>query len=296
MANFRTAAHEAIAKAFNGAFFGYIPDADHKRRQKDSTLKFGASPTAPPQFSLASSRAPILDQGPTSSCVGHGSAQVIYTSMKATGTPLPFVPSPRELYALVRILERSDSSQKLTDSGAMPSDMLIAPRQYGVRSIQAPTSDGRFSDVEPSNVNDEPSLLDLETSGLKLLTGEYRIDETNPNFASQIQASVASNAAAGIGIFVDTAFMNWDGGSGPIDSINLSDPNGGGHWLALDYHYTHPSLGVIFGGPNSWGDLWPTQPMAYNASPFWQPGCYEITARCLAKVMSDCLLFPVKQL
>lgn len=293
--NFRTAAHEAIAKAFNGAFFGYIPDADHKRRQKDSTLRFGNSPTVLQQTSLASFRAPIFDQGSTGSCTFHGTPQAVYTSAAASGTPLPFIPSPRVGYALVRILERQDASQKLTDSGAMPSDLLTVLRQYGVAPM-GPSSDGRFSDVGPSNVNDEPSLLDLETSGLKLLTGEYRIDETNPNFAAQIQASLTSNAAAGIGIFVDSGFMNWTGIAGPIDTIDLTDPNGGGHWLALDYYYTHPSFGLVFGGPNSWGTGWPNAPMPYNGSPFWTPGCYEITARCLAKVMSDCLLFPVKQL
>jgi hypothetical protein len=308
---FRTAAHEAIAKAFNGKFFGYIPDADHKRRQKDSTLRFGASPTVPSQDSLASFRAPLFNQGATGSCTFHGTPQAVYTSAAASGNTLPFVPSPRVGYALVRILERQDASQPLTDSGAMPSDLLTVLRQFGVSPIQAPAPDGRYSDIMGPddvaalnlyppvtivpNVNDEPSLLDLETSGLKLLTGEYRIDERNPNFAAQIQASIASKAAAGIGIFVDSAFMNWNPSSGPIDSIDLNDPQGGGHWLSLDYHYTDASVGVVFGGPNSWGSAWPSGGPP-PSSPFWTPGCYEITARCLAKVMSDCLLFPVRQL
>lgn len=312
MATYRTAAHEAIAKAFNGRFLGYIPDADHKRRQKDSMLRFGATPTAPPQASLANSRGPLVNQGGTGHCVGAGTAQAVYTSAAASGSPLPFFPSPRGIYQLARILERTDSSQKLTDSGAMPSDVLIVLRQFGVEPIHLPNPDGRYDDVMGPddvaamnlyppvtiipNVNDEPSLLDLETSGLRLLTGEYRIDETNPNFAAQIQASIASNAAAGIGIFVDTAFMSWSGIAGPISSIDLNDPNGGGHWLALDYYYTHSTFGLVFGGPNSWGEGWPSQPMPYNGSPFWRPGCYEITASCLQKVMSDCLLFPVKQL
>lgn len=308
--NFRTAAHEAIAKAQSPArALGYIPDPDHKRRQKDSMLRLGSAPTVPQQAGLSQFRAPFINQGMTGHCTGAGTAQAVYTSAAAGGAPLPFVPSPKLFYALARVLERQSAMQPLTDSGAMPSDLLTVLRQYGASPIQTPTPDGRYDDVwGPNdvaglpnaplpNVNDEPSLLDLEQSGLKLLTGEYRIDETNPGFASQIQASIASNAAAGIGVFVDSAFMRWDGSTGPINNIDLTDPNGGGHWLSLDYYYYDPHTGLlVFGGPNSWGEGWPLRPMAYNRSPFWQPGCYEITAACLKKVMSDCLLFPVQVL
>ena len=306
--NYRTAAHEAIAKAFNPArVLGYIPDADHKRRQKDASLRFGASPTVPPRASLTHLEAPIMDQGQTSGCVGHGTAQAVYVSAAAGGTPLPFVPSPRFGYAIPRILERTDASQKLTDGGAMPSDLPVAQRMYGVVPIAAPTPDGRYSDVwsdddtggnPPGNVNDEPSLLDLETGGLKLLTGEYRIDETNPNAATQIQASIAGiaakPAAGGIGIFVDTiGFMGWNPSIGPISFINLNDSRGGGHWLALTYYYPTPAGLVVFGGPNSWSKTWPNGNGSVPGSPYWTPGHYEITASCLAQVMSDCLLFPV---
>jgi hypothetical protein len=308
--NYRTAAHEAIAKAFNPArALGYIPDADHKRRQKDSRLKFGASPAAPSQASLISSEGPLVNQGESGHCTGAGTSQIVYTSSNAAGAPLPFFPSPKFIYALARILERQDASQALTDSGAMPSDLLTVLRQYGVVPMVGTTPDGRFDDVwsaddivglstaPPPNVNEEPSLLSLETGGLKLLTGEYRVDETSFGVDAQIMSSLAGlagkPAAAGIGIFVDTAFMNWNPASGPIDNIDLNDPQGGGHWLALTYGYTTASGLIVFGGPNSWGGSWPNGTSGPPHSPYWKPGHYEITATCLQKVMSDCLLFPV---
>ena len=312
MSGYLTAAHEAIAKAFNPfRFNGYTPDDDHRRKQqKDATLKFGLSPTVPAQASLAKFRAPIFDQGQTGSCTGHGTAQAVYTSMGAAGTPLPFVPSPDIIYKTARTLERANASIALTDSGAMPTDLLTVLRSFGIAPMGPLSPDGRFSDVwgpddirgianaPAPNVNVDVSLLNLESSGLRLLTGEYRVSQTGAAFTAQIQASIAGAAAGGIGIFVDSAFMNWDPSTGPIQKINLADKNGGGHWLSLDYFYTDPTLGVIVGGPNSWGQLnWPTAPYGGPPrSPYWTPGCYEMTASCLQTVCSDCLLFPTKAL
>lgn len=291
---YRTAAHAAIANAFNPhRFNGYIPDADHKRRQKDSRVRFGASPSVPTQANPGRFRAPILDQGPCGSCTGHGTAQAVFTSSAANGNSIP-LPSPDLIYKVTRAIERPNASIALTDSGAMPSDILTTLRQWGVKPM-GPSVEGRNSDCALATVNDEPDLLSLETSGLRILTGEYRVDETGGAVIGQIQASLASNACAGIGIFVDSAFENWDPATGPISSINLNDPNGGGHWLSLDYYYMTSSA-VILGGPNSWSVSWPGGSGGPSGSPYWQPGCYEITASCLLSVLSDCLLFPVQVL
>jgi hypothetical protein len=299
--NYRTAAHEAIGKSFSGKFFGYIPDSDVKRRQKDASLFLKAPPLS--QSSLVQYEASVLNQGDTGSCTGHGTSQGVYTSLIASGVSpaVQWVPSPRMIYALARTLERSNASQPLTDSGAMPSDLLTVLRQYGIQPIAAPTPDGRYSDVwgpldAPNpNVNNEVSLLDLETSGLKLLTGEYRIDEINPQAPAQIQAALAQKTPAGIGIFVDSGFQGWNPASGPISSINLNDPQGGGHWLALTYCYTTPAGVLVLGGPNSWGSGWPGG-TGVPGSPFWLPGHYEITASALLPALSDCILFPVQVL
>jgi hypothetical protein len=312
--NYRSAAHEACAKAFNPfRALGHIPDADHKRRQKDASLRLGVNPVSAPRAGLAHLEAPIGDQGGASACGGFSGSQVVYTSAAASGLPLPFVPSMKLAYALARILELQDASQLLTDSGVMMSDMLTVFRQFGVMPIGSDggmAPDGRYSDVwtdddtggsVPANINDKPDLMALETAGLKLVTGEYRIDEGGPNAISQLQASlagvIAKPAAAQVGIFVDTKnFMQWDPSTGPIAQMDLTDPQGGGHALAITYYYTTASGVIVIGGPNSWSTSWPNGPNGKGPpeSPYWKPGHWEITAPCLQKVWTDCLLYPIQ--
>jgi hypothetical protein len=308
---FRTPAHEACARSKTPLrALGHIPDADHFRTQKPAHLLLGSSPSAPTQVAVDAYEAPIGDQGRTGHCGGSGTQQAVYTSAGAAGKPLPFVPSPRLIYALARIQARQDSTQPLTDSGVMPANLIGALR-WGIAPMQTPTPDGRYDDVWSQddldalgvngtpNVNDEPSLLDLETSGLKIVTGEYRIDETSKDFGAQIRAALGGTSAppcaTGVGIFVDsTNFMQWDPSTGPISTIDLNDPNGGGHWLALTYSYITPSGVVVLGGPNSWSKDWPQG--SGGGSPFWTVGHWEMTADCLQRVCTDAILFPVQVL
>lgn len=310
MTTYRTAVHEAIAKSGfhpKSPRWGYIPDADHLRTQKDAGLRFGGAvgTGANIQTSLQQYQCRIMNQGATGSCTGHGTAMAIYIALVASGAISPQVPSPDLIYKLARILARDDASRGLADIGAMPSYIPIALRQYGIAPIGAPTPDGRYSDVTGPDdlvglpaakptVDVEPDLLVLERAGLKLVTGDYRVNESGPAATNQIITALTQKIPAGIGIFVDTAFQRWDPTTGPIQTIDLNDPTGGGHWLAMSYTYVNPTLGVIFGGPNSWDLTWPmTVPGdGVPGSPFWTPGHYEITAACLQRVMSDCLLFP----
>jgi hypothetical protein len=266
----------------------YQKDHPILRTQLDAARYLVKPTVGVTQRSLQQYEDAIVDQGPTSSCMGHGTSQALTVSYAAAGQALPFRPSPKLIYELLRILDRQTPAEKLQDVGAMPARVPQALSFWGIQPmVMATTADGRVSDVDPSNVNDEPRLLELETSGLKLVTGEYRVNETSSSFADMICAAIAGgqnpSCALGIGLFVDTQnFMAYDG-SMPVDTIDISDPQGGGHWLALDYFYTDVILGVVFGGPNSWGPGW------------GKNGHYEITARCLQRVCSDCYLFNVNK-
>lgn len=260
----------------------YKKDHPLLRTQLDAARYLVKPTVGVPQSSLQHFEEPILDQGPTGSCTGHGTSQALTVSYAASGQPLPFRPSPKIIYELARILDRQTPADGLTDSGAMPARVMQALSFWGIQPMtEAATSDGRLSDVEPSNVNDEPKLLELENSGLKLVTGEYRVDETSSSFADMICAAIAGGAhapcPAAVGIFVDSNFMNYSGET-PVSAIDTSDPNGGGHWLCLDYFYTDAVLGVVFGGPNSWSASW------------GKAGHWEMTASCLQSVCSDCYL------
>jgi hypothetical protein len=286
------------------ARLGYIPDRLAVRiTQQDSRELFDSSASG--DVSLADFRGETLDQGQSGSCVGEGTAQILFVSASASGKPLPFFPSPRIGYGIVRILELLDASMALTDSGAMPTDMISVVPKWGIAPIgfdsQCPTPDGRRCDIwtpddifnlpntPPPNINTKPNLLDLETAGLVLPVKPLRVDETSPDFGAQLTAGLNAKSAAGVGIFVDTAFMQWDPSTGPITSINTSDSNGGGHWLELDYLYTLRGKRIV-GGINSWGQ-W-NAPSSNVDSPFWKPGGWEMTLDCLQSVCSDCLIFP----
>jgi hypothetical protein len=300
-------AHGRIHRPFSvgAAQFGggYLPDRVATRvTQLDSRSLFGSAPGAD-ENSLAGLRVLITDQGRSGSCTFHGTPMAMWVSAAAVGRPLPFFPSPRVGYGVVRVLELPTSSTLLTDSGGMPSDLPFVVNRWGIVPIgfggQHPTPDGRNSDVwtaddvmgsVAANINDKPSLLDLETAGLRLALKPLRIDE-GPDFGAQIKAAIDNKIAGGVGIFVDsTNFMQWNASMGPIRQINTADPRGGGHWLEFDYYYTIGGE-LIVGGANSWGVGWPTV-TTRPASPFWTPGSWEMSLTCLRSVCSDCLIFP----
>jgi hypothetical protein len=273
---------------------GYIPDLPHRKTQKDARLLLAQMPSFPKSFSLESFEGPITDQGSgqngTGSCIGHGTAQGVYTSAHAIGATLPWFPSPGGIYTPSRCIERAEmpgfdilNPPVLTDSGAMPSSAMLTISRYGIRQIQAPTPDGRFSDVTPANVNEEPNLIDLETSGQKLLVGEYRIDHTSTDFIDTLCNVVANTKAAiGIGVFVDTSFMNWDPADGPMTTINTSDPQGGGHWIAITSYDTMSTGLRVLRGANSWSRSWGDE------------GHFEVTENWLMQAISDCYALTVK--
>lgn len=245
---------------------GYRKDPAHRRTQKSSHMLLGASPTYPASASLEKFEAPIEDQGPLGACVGHGSSQGVYTSLKAAGKPLPWVPSPLSAYRLPRQIERAASLPAfvvslpaLVDGGAMPSDAMVAYSTIGMRPM-GPKVEGRNSDADSTNVNTDEDVAGFEADGATILTGEYRIDENNPTFIAQMCAALAGTGSAqngvpcavGIGVFVDSAVMNWSAGDAALVSADFNDPDGGGHWIAITSYRTENGK-VIFRIANSWG-------------------------------------------
>ena len=293
----RSLLHVPLVGATRSYGIGYLPDRRVVRLAQRDSREFWASTTIQ-EGSLASSRGPQLDQNQCGSCTGHGTAQAVFTSAAAAGHPMDKFPSPWACYGTVRELELTDSSQALTDSGAMPSDLITVatkwgfmPIGYGMTPALPPTPDGYYSDCWSGNVNDKPSLLQLEQSAMRLDFTAIRVDETAVDFGAQISAAIENKSAGGVGIFVDTTnFMQWDPSSGPINTINTADPNGGGHWLEFDYTYMLNGQQIV-GGDNSWG-LW-NPPSGAVSSPFWKPGGWEMTLACLRQVCSDCLVFQV---
>lgn len=239
---------------------------DHPAKRAAQTrlrpmLPRGFAAMLPPSTSLRKYECPRMDQGPFGSCTGHGTAQGLAVSLGAAGIDLGFVCSPALIYAAARCLELASATDVLTDSGAMPADVMTALQQVGVRAIAAPTDDGRYSDVDDANVENKPTLLDLEAGVVHLLAGEYRIDESSADAPQQVAAALAGlhgpSCAVGLAVFVDTAFEDWDASKGPLDAPpDQADPNGGGHWVAIVGYSTAAGGGLVFDVVNSWGDSW----------------------------------------
>ena len=277
---------------------GYRRDPAHRRTQKPVQMhldKF-ASQAVPDTFSLRQYECPILDQGRTGSCGAGGTAQGLSVACNAMGSPLGFIPSPEGIYAATRAKERADQTPAgatlpvLTDSGVMPADVMAALVQWGIRPMVGPTPDGRNYDIWSSddltaagivgdpNVNDDPKLEELEKSGLKLVTGEYRIDETAPNLDDLVKQTLAvTKAPIGDGTFVDSQVMNFLATSAPVGAPNFSDPNGGGHWTCIVGYRLETDGSTSYEVVNSWGKLFGDAGHFWGTSA-WLRACTDLYA------------------
>ena len=241
---------------------GYIRDPKHKRTQKDARYLLGAAHFgAPPRVSDASlerHECQIMDQGATSSCTGHGTSMGLWVAMKSQGHELPFVPSQKGIYTVGRELGVVDPAIALSDSGAMPADVMAGISKVGVRPMGAQV-DGRFSDCSIATINTKDTLDEIEEDVVHLIVGEYRIDETASDMVDQAAAAIAAGYPLGVGTFVDSAFEAWHPLSPPIGVPNFADSNGGGHWMCITSVREGADGRRIFRGPNSWGPGWGDQ-------------------------------------
>lgn len=205
----------------------------------------------PASVDLSAFQPPVMDQGPCGSCEGHSSAAATYTSFAKAGEKLPWVPSPAGIYTLARCVDRSDPSQPLADVGTETNSVLRAISEFGIRPMGALTSDGRYSDCEPSNVNNEPNLGQLEQDGLMLVVSPYAITTTGEEKWADYKAAMANGFAVRVDSFVDMAFENWSAGDKPFGVPDYTDQRGGGHAL-----YSAGYSGDNGDVTNSWGLQW----------------------------------------
>lgn len=200
--------------------------------------------------------AAVKDQGGSGSCNGHACSGATETFFALAGDPLGFIPSELDGYRGGRSIERARATilglalPSLTDDGATTEDMLAFFATFGIRPRRvAQTSDGRNSDVEIVSVNDNASILDLETDALSLIVGPYAIDPGASDMEHQVQAALAAGIPLRIDGFVDARYEQWSPSQAPTGAPDTTDRTGGGHAEYLvDY-----LPGGIYVKRGSWG-------------------------------------------
>ena len=247
-------------------------DTIHRQRMYAKALGpkglFTTTPTLTTGMaSIAAYEALGTDQGPSGSCEGHSGAMGAWMALAASGSPLPWFPSPDGIYRDARCQERSPAADgslpPLTDSGCMTSDVVTIFQTCGLRKMNAPTSDGRNSDVDPATVNNEPRLDQLDTEAetpILIDPNAYLVDLTDLQEAfAVIQAALKAKLPVRIDIICDSIFQAWfqnyTNGAAPISSCNPNDPNAGGHALLLEEALVTSANSITFAGLNSWGAI-----------------------------------------
>ena len=219
----------------------------------------------------------LLDQGGSGTCHTHSLCGACDCALKAQSTPAPFFGSPRTLascvYADVRSPKLVPGGQvpPLTDDGADLQDDATALAGWGLAPIQAPTSDGRYSDVEndpPNNVFPEVDPSQLQRAFQ--VSGEYQIP-VDGNAAKNVALCIDAGIPVQIGIFVDTAFERLTSGE-IAQPANQNDPKGGGHALYIYGYRTNAEGQYEFRVRNSWGSSW------CDSGDFWASAAWVASA------------------
>jgi hypothetical protein len=259
---------------------GYNPDPDGHRRTPFARLSARMkAQTLPASFSLLAFAPAIMDQGQTGSCTGHATAAAVSTALAAAGTPLAWVPSPKGIYTLGREIDLPDASTEITDDGAQPNQVMRGITEWGVRPMQAPTSDGRLSDCDTATINDKTKLDELEADAVTLLLGEYGIVTTGAQREEDFKVALAvarkpvTFAVAG----GSAAFQGYTGGV--LEALNAPLD----HYIFAYGYETLPSGELVILGSNSWGiDGW------------GELGCFRIGSQGIAE-LDDMVVLDVKK-
>lgn len=236
----------------------------------------------PKTDSLVAYSFPVLDQGDFSDCGGCGTACGFYVAYAAAGKALGWVPSQACIYAASRAFTRAKASDTtlpaLTDNGVFLADTMCAVNTVGIMPmLEAHTADGRLSDVDGSTVDKELTISELEACGRFIPPKPQALDTKDPNFAKNLAACIAAKHPVVAGIVVDTAFESWSGGS-PITSVNMNDPQAGGHCVCFLSYETDASGKLVFWLQNSWGTGAGVNGFYAVSEDFFSSGCYEAYA------------------
>lgn len=231
---------------------GYIPDPDDHKVTSFRRAKLGAA-ALPASVDLRPFAPPVLDQNDCGSCVGHAIALAVATSFARAGNPLGFVPSPRGIYCLARTVDRVSPDEQLVDEGSMPNQAVRSIAEWGVRPMRTPSPLGYNSDCDLNNVNDEPTLAELEQDATALVLGQYEIDSFGAQRITDLCAALAGGFAVTCSVSSDNdTWRDWTPARGPLGAQSP---------VVLDHYvwfigYRTENGKRIFRIRNQWGLFW----------------------------------------
>jgi len=227
----------------------------------------------------------VFDQNQVGSCTAESTCKASRITLVGKGQMPSGVSdfSQRIMYGQTRQIERAATQDAnlpepmLQDSGCEPADCITSINELGVAPMEAPVG-GYYNDVFAGNVNQEIVLSDEEKTWIE--PGAHLVNLQSSSLVSEWQAAVNANLGSTLALFVDTQnFMAYNGSS-PIQKIDLSDPQGGGHQITGPVGwYTSSSLGLIWIFGNSWSETW------------GQAGFGEITHTCLMTAIDASIVF-----
>jgi hypothetical protein len=209
---------------------GCIPETEEsKSRFSSFGDAFGAAPIDPSmwqEIDLSWYAPPILDQGMTSSCVGHGTCSGMETCWMQAGKPLMQF-NPYFIYGLVN---------NGRDAGAMISDALRALQTTGVCQKDALQSGLMFKTQFPQSA--------FQNAGRFKLIQAYRCNTFN-----EICSAISLGFIVPLGIMVGQNFPQLDSeGVAP-----LPNGGGGGHCILGVGLKKSSRYGWVIKIQNSWG-------------------------------------------
>lgn len=209
---------------------GHIPAPGHRFTNARFALARAGIATPPAEgLSYLDILPRNVDQGPTGSCEAHAASKTLAAVFTKAGIPLGFIPSMNDLYKC-RVFDRANDAQPLQDVGTMGNSVIRWFQEYGVRPMGPRPADGRFSDCDPTTLQQEPDLAALEQDSNCKLVGAYSIYETSQSdLVGAYMQNLCAFGPIPTASFVDSAVMQWQMGMPPIDSVDQDDPQGGGH-------------------------------------------------------------------
>lgn len=191
----------------------------------------------PASASLRGHVVEVLNQGQTSACVAHATAQAVRTRLSAQGVVAPLLPSRLHIYYIAR----AETGDQNVDEGTYVASAVDAISKLGYPpEIAYPFSE------DPAVINAQPPWEDFrEALDQKLVNGAYRISSVGQQRVADVKAALAGGHPVIFGTDVDNAIFDvvagqiWPGCVGP--SV-------GGHALMIcGYAPGHFEL------CNSWG-------------------------------------------